>query len=224
MVVAHQDFRFEKKWVFLKKDRFSLLNILKKRGFFFTKSFPNRQVNNIYYDTKDLKSLRDNLDGVSCREKLRARWYGDFINAKNIIVEKKIKKNQMGYKEKKKIKFSTKFNSFDSIKKLNNHILTNYSLMKQNVIPILFNSYERIYTTSKLFPDIRCTLDFNLKSFIYSDTKLPRFINSYPHLVLEIKYPIHKDNLVKKILDEYNLKRISKSSKYVSMYVYNKFI
>ena len=74
-----------------------------------------------------------------------------------------------------------------------------------------------------MFPDIRCTLDFDLKSFIYNPVTLPKFFKTYSYLILEIKYPSNKDNLVKKILCQYKLMRISKSSKYVSMYVNSKF-
>ena len=223
MELSKEELRYEKKWVYLEKNKNFLLNYLKKGGFFFINSFPIRYVNNLYYDTKDLKSLTDNLDGVSFRQKLRVRWYGDFYNAKNLFVERKIKKNQLGKKKIKKIDFSIDFNNFKNIEKLNNYIETNFSLIKDPIKPTLFNRYKRIYTVSKICPDVRCTLDFNLQSFVYNPIIGPKLFKSYPYLILEIKYPSNKDFLVKKVLNYYNLKRISKSSKYVTMYLNEKF-
>jgi len=223
MELTKNELRYEKKWTYLEKDKFFLLSHLKSRGFYFKNSFPIRRVNNLYYDTKNLKSLTDNLDGISSREKFRVRWYGDFNNAKNLFIEKKIKKNQLGFKKRTNINFSVDFQNFNNIKKLNNYVETNFSLFKDPIKPILFNSYKRIYSVSKIFPDVRCTLDFNLKSFVYNSIISPKIFKSYPHLILEIKYPSEKDDLVKKILNDYNLKRISKSSKYVSMLINSRF-
>ena len=102
MELLKEELRYEKKWVYLEKNKNFLLSCLKKGGFFFINSFPIRSVNNLYYDTKDLKSLTDNLDGVSFRQKLRVRWYGDFYNAKNLFVERKIKKKPTWFKKNKK--------------------------------------------------------------------------------------------------------------------------
>jgi len=224
MKSLYEDYRIEKKWIFLKRDKISLLNILQKKGFFFRKCFPNRKINNIYYDTSSLKSLRDNLSGIKSREKLRVRWYGNFFSTNKLCIERKIKNNQIGFKKRDKINFQLNLDDYSSIKKLNHYISSKYFLMNQKVFPILYNSYERIYTSSKIFPDIRCTLDFNLKSFIFNETSLPKNLKLHSHLILEIKYPFKKDDLVKKMINQYNLKRISKSSKYVSMYASHKFV
>ena len=143
MEFNNKEIRFEKKWIFSLNDKFILLNILKKKGFFFKKSFPNRRVNNLYYDTKNFKSLADNLNGISSREKLRARWYGEFSKSKSIFIEKKIKQNQIGYKNKYNLTHEVDFTDLKSINKLNKYIRNTFSLSNQQVVPVLFNNYER---------------------------------------------------------------------------------
>ena len=41
----------------------------------FNKSFDNRNVNSLYYDTPNLDFATDNISGDSKRIKIRARWY-----------------------------------------------------------------------------------------------------------------------------------------------------
>ncbi|MFK7809224.1 MAG: VTC domain-containing protein, partial [Saprospiraceae bacterium] len=66
----------------------------------FTKAYPDRQVNNIYFDTPDLNCYKDNLIGTSQRKKFRVRWYGTTDRlVKNPILEVKIRDNSLGDKE-----------------------------------------------------------------------------------------------------------------------------
>ena len=39
------------------------------------KSYENRVVNSIYFDDVGFSSVRDNLSGITQRNKLRLRWY-----------------------------------------------------------------------------------------------------------------------------------------------------
>ena len=47
MELSKEELRYEKKWVYLEKNKNFLLNYLKKGGFFFINSFPIRYVNNL---------------------------------------------------------------------------------------------------------------------------------------------------------------------------------
>ena len=62
--------------------------------------FPDREVNNIYFDTPALSTYQDNVKGIGERRKFRVRWYGDKRNTstKNNF-EIKIKENELGRKE-----------------------------------------------------------------------------------------------------------------------------
>ncbi len=60
------------------------------------KTFDDRVVNSIYFDTPDFNLARDNLSGISNRKKYRIRWYNQ--DSENIFYEIKSKKNNLGSK------------------------------------------------------------------------------------------------------------------------------
>ena len=51
--------------------------------------FPERVVNSIYFDNKNLNMYSESVEGVLPRKKIRLRFYND--DPKNIILENKIK-------------------------------------------------------------------------------------------------------------------------------------
>ena len=60
------------------------------------KSFRDRIINSIYFDTENLSLAQNNLSGISKRSKYRIRWYND--DFKNLNYEIKFKKNNLGNK------------------------------------------------------------------------------------------------------------------------------
>jgi hypothetical protein len=62
-------------------------------------AYPPRRVNSLYFDTPDLGSFDDNLEGVSPRNKLRWRWYGDTLEHIRPHLELKHKEGMLGYKQ-----------------------------------------------------------------------------------------------------------------------------
>ena len=91
--------RHERKFVFSGNIKLSLFNILTKSNFSFREHYLPRNVNSIYFDTKNLKYIRDNLCGISNRKKVRVRWYGDSERLNNPVLEIKIKSNFESYKK-----------------------------------------------------------------------------------------------------------------------------
>ena len=66
----------------------------------FRKIFPDRKVNNIYFDNIELSAYFDNVNGIADRQKIRVRWYGDDIfKIEQPKLEIKIKSNQLGFKK-----------------------------------------------------------------------------------------------------------------------------
>jgi len=64
------------------------------------KIFPDRQINNIYFDTPGLTAYHENVVGVASRKKFRVRWYGSEKEAiQNPHLEIKIKDNELGFKK-----------------------------------------------------------------------------------------------------------------------------
>jgi len=51
--------------------------VIKMHPASFRKIHPDRQVNNIYFDTIDLTTYKDNVIGIADRKKFRVRWYGE---------------------------------------------------------------------------------------------------------------------------------------------------
>ena len=69
--------RFERKWIYKSGDYLALINSLIRSNFFFSTQYPKRRVNSIYFDNANYSSIRQNLDGVSNKKKIRVRWYGE---------------------------------------------------------------------------------------------------------------------------------------------------
>ena len=83
--------RFERKWILKDGDHLKLINSLLRSNFFFRSQYSKRKVNSIYFDNSKLKSIRENLDGVSNKKKTRLRWYGNHKYLTNpILVGKRI--------------------------------------------------------------------------------------------------------------------------------------
>ena len=61
--------------------------------------FPTRRVQSIYLDTPTGTALAENLAGISHREKIRVRWYGDGTRGVQATVERKVRENMLGWKD-----------------------------------------------------------------------------------------------------------------------------
>jgi hypothetical protein len=64
----------------------------------FSQAYPPRQINSIYLDTFATDHLADHLAGVSDRQKLRFRWYGDQDSIVQGILELKARSGSLGWK------------------------------------------------------------------------------------------------------------------------------
>ena len=60
---------------------------------------PPRRVQSVYFDTLDQSAMHENLSGVSHREKLRFRWYGDSARGVTGRLERKVRENMLGWKD-----------------------------------------------------------------------------------------------------------------------------
>tara|TARA_Y100000992_G_C21215465_1_gene467659 strand:+ start:271 stop:945 length:675 start_codon:yes stop_codon:yes gene_type:complete len=208
--------RFERKWLFQSNNYLALINSLLRSQLLFRSQYPTRNVNSIYFDTHDYISIRQNLDGVSDKKKIRIRWYGNREIINNPIIEIKTKK---GFETKKE---------FTNIKELHNFNLStleNLEIIKEKlnarlnlkkiVYPILTTHYEREYFIS-LNGKIRATIDYNLKSIFLNNLTQIDIIKNFKNIcILELKYPISLDKYVRKNLKDISL-RLSKNSKFVN--------
>ena len=177
----------------------------------FKKIYPDRKVNNIYFDNPELTAYFDNVSGVANRQKLRVRWYGnDIFKIENPKLEIKIKSNLLGYKKSLPVDHF-KLTDLKALSKEISHKSNTYSIFQ----PTLINAYLRSYygTTDRKF---RITIDRNLQYFsLLNAKKFTRFQIEDPSVILELKYDEHLDDDAEFILQNIPF-RFSKSSKYVT--------
>ena len=215
--------RFERKWVYKDQDNLQIINTLLRSNFFFNFQYLSRKVNSIYFDDLNYSSIKENLDGVSDKEKYRIRWYGNKIKLNNAQPEIKKKKGFETTKKIKIIKDLKKLNILkdDALKVIENY--TNNTLnLKKKIIPVLTTHYNREYfiSNNRL---IRATLDYNFESFVLRENRNKDILkNYYNNKILEIKYDISLDNYVRKNLKTISV-RLSKNSKFVNSAIENAF-
>jgi len=207
--------RFERKWIFNSKDYLALINSLIRSNLFFKKHYPKRRVNSIYFDTSNYDSIRQNLDGVSNKKKIRIRWYGEQNKLIKPVLEIKSKKGSETKKENFKIKElnDLKFPDLKNLKIIKDtvNLKTN---SKKAIYPILTTNYDREYFISDN-GKIRATIDYNLKSvYLKNLSQLDIVKNFSLACILELKYSTKLDKYVRKNLKNITL-RLSKNSKFV---------
>ena len=208
--------RFERKWIFKSNNYLVLINSLIRSNLFFKKHHPKRRVNSIYFDTSNYASIRENLDGVSNKKKIRLRWYGNTDRITNPILEIKSKKGLETKKENIKISELDNliFRSLKNLEIIQNKINERIKT-KKTIYPILTTNYDREYYIS--YNDkIRATVDYNLKSrFLKNLTQMDIIKNFTKVCILELKYPIKSDQYVRSNLKHITL-RLSKNSKFIN--------
>jgi SPX domain protein involved in polyphosphate accumulation len=167
------------------------------------KTYDNRKVNSIYFDDVGFSSVRDNLAGISQRNKLRLRWYGEQKHTLPIF-EVKTKNGRLGCKTTYPIQSIE-----NSLMKLNIDKITSKcisGLEEQNIVfdehlvPTLQVNYKREYY--KTHDGIRITIDQNIQ---FSDTQLHTTLDEnnsfpYPFSVMEIKFKPSMKNTVAKLI------------------------
>jgi SPX domain protein involved in polyphosphate accumulation len=168
-----------------------------------SRTYDNRTVNSIYFDDVGFSSVRDNLAGVSQRNKFRLRWYGDQEYSVPIF-EVKTKNGRLGRKTTYPI------NSIkDNLKELNVDNVTSKcakDLLKHNIVfdehlvPTLQVNYEREYYETH--DGIRITIDQNIQ---FSDTQLHSSLNEnnsfpYPFQVMEVKFTPNMKEIVSELI------------------------
>src|SRR5688572_10326896 len=65
----------------------------------FVPLFAPRTVQSVYLDTSAGRALAENLAGLSRRDKVRLRWYGEESELVAGTLERKLRENTLGWKE-----------------------------------------------------------------------------------------------------------------------------
>jgi len=171
--------------------------------------FPDRQINNIYFDTPAFDTYYENASGAGQRRKFRLRWYGtgDWSGS-DCIFEVKQKDLERGKKDRRKIDLR---GSLEEIHKIPG--------IPSSLRAILENSYTRSYfgTANGLF---RITIDRNqrFRGLLFRHLRdIPSPFRAWaedPAIILELKYDPAGDDEIDPILQNLPF-RLQKNSKYV---------
>tara|TARA_B100001964_G_C14087995_1_gene533473 strand:+ start:19 stop:702 length:684 start_codon:yes stop_codon:yes gene_type:complete len=211
--------RYERKWYIKKISKAELNLILSRSNFFFSEQHPPRRVNSIYFDNIKYSSVKDNLDGINVKQKIRVRWYDTEDYIKNAKIEIK-KKN--GFQNTKIIKNIGEIDNLipkknDDLEKIKNAVNKKLNF-NESLKPTAMTNYDREYFISN---DnlIRATIDFNMQNSLLLENKDQNIHKNYFHLILELKYDVDLDDHVRKNMN--NSFRLSKNSKYVNSFFMN---
>ncbi|MBN2047258.1 MAG: polyphosphate polymerase domain-containing protein [Anaerolineaceae bacterium] len=148
---------------------------LSKAGFRI--AYPERRVNNLYFDSDEYAAYQDHQMGVQYRGKLRFRWYGVGPIARNGQMEYKRRNGRVGDKLVMAVP-----GNYDLAKmrwsEIQSSLLANaderFALLLAHALPTLVNHYDREYFVSA-DGDIRVTLDRQIVSFDQRANGLPNF-------------------------------------------------
>ncbi len=193
---------------------------LQSDGARFQTTFPDRRVNNIYFESPDWSNYAENQSGVSNRCKCRIRWNGNSLQPDHARFEVKRRRNSTGDKLVQDIDDSDSLlvNGVGGLyRQLRSRLdPRNRLYLDQCHHPILYNCYQRKYLGSP--SGIRLTIDTDLKFL-----KPEQLVNTTPkmarmrqfHAILEFKYTLEDRSLVEQTLRRFPL-RVTRNSKFVS--------
>lgn len=216
-----ETYRYERKFHVSDTSMQEIEALLRLHPANFSKQYPDRVVNNVYYDSLGFNSFNDNIEGLPDRRKFRIRWYGKTLGyIANPVLEIKDKQNLLGGKQAFSLETFTLDKQLDF--KNINRVIRNSTLPPKlaqtisSMKPILLNSYSRRYYISfdKRF---RVTVD---DSFSYRAIRSRNnsYLGIYPDpyaVVIELKYNLEAAADAEAISTSLNV-RMTKNSKYVN--------
>ena len=219
--VNKEDFRYERKFFISDLTKHEIESLIRLHPAMFVEIFYERFVNNIYFDSVNLKNYSDNVDGNFNRIKIRIRWYGElFGSIEKPVLELKIKNGLLGRKVSYPLCPFILDNDFnaDATSTLINksEIPEILKLNLQSSIPTLLNCYSRKYFQST-DRNYRITIDTNQVFYeigLHNNAFLRR-ISDNINVILELKYDRHQEDN-SNIITNYFPFRVTKSSKYVN--------
>lgn len=127
-----------------------------------------RRVQSIYLDTLDGRALEDNLAGISHREKLRFRWYGESTDIQKGTLERKVRQNLMGWKDLAVIDEPVELAGLDRrafLRYLERGVPAEWRHeLRSGFAPVQWISYKRNYY-STADKRVRITMDRDLRAW-----------------------------------------------------------
>lgn len=216
----NHEFRCERKFLVAELTKHDAELVIKHNPAMFSEIFHERAVNNIYFDSLDMESYDDNIQGVTPRLKMRIRWYGGMTGTiKNPVLELK------GLEGESRSKQSFPLNQFMLNKKFSMQSLMKEVICKSDLPawlietvkhknPSLLNRYKRRYFISA-DKKYRITLDFDMEFYkiLQRDNLFIERVKHSDYVILELKYMKDADPGAAGITNSFPF-RLTKSSKY----------
>lgn len=227
MNLSKETIRQEVKYKVFYKDIHILYSWLYSKSFF-KKTFKNRVVNSLYFDSPSYDFAMSNMSGESNRIKIRARWYNDSqqdffksFTSKDQRFNFEIKRKSNSFSDKltlDSIGFCKQESFEERIKNLKNvvqrQLKDNNYLLHLITRETVFTSYEREYYQDTLMNGVRLTIDKNI-SFTdqIQDHGLTKLSKDY--VIVELKFNPSKIGFVLAITEKFPFKQV-RSSKYLA--------
>lgn len=186
----------------------------------FHTAYPSRWVNSVYLDDHQLSAMAENLSGVSARTKLRFRWYGDIVAEPSGMLELKVKRARLGWKQHQAVERLPMQGAAwrEILAELRETVPDRPRLwLDEYPQPVIINRYLRDYFVSH-DGRIRVTVDREQMVFGQLHSPLPNLrakANLPDALIVEIKADEHDHREVNRVVQGLPL-RASRHSKYVT--------
>jgi hypothetical protein len=187
----------------------------------FKTPYPDRSVNNVYFDTHGYNGYVQNLSGASSRIKVRYRWYGQSCEPAPGTLEVKCKRNYFGWK----LRFQcpdTTIQGRGDWREIRHSIAEQLPpegrmWLDTHPVPVLINRYFRQYFVSA-DNKVRITIDTRQAVWDQRAKATPNYdcaANLPPTLVVEVKFDRQDRELASNIIQGIPI-RVSRHSKYMN--------
>lgn len=210
--------RYERKFVPEGFTQESLMGLVRHHPALFREMFPERTVNNLYFDTQNLRHYTDHVNGAANRVKIRVRWYGDFHGEnEHPTLEFKIRHGAVGRKVSYSLPALDLDGEFDrkQFEKALRVLPAMVCYQMREHVPWVANRYRRRYFCSA-DRKVRLTVDWQIESLDarLADVRLRPMPPLNPRMVVELKYDPADADEAAVIAGEFPF-RLTRFSKYV---------
>jgi len=219
-LIVPEDSRYEIKFVGRASEHRRLQGWLRTNDAGFRTAYPDRIVNNIYFDGYDYDAYGQNLSGASQRTKLRYRWYGKSLTPDSGELELKCKRNHFGWKLRTPIE-EPPYQPGDTWSQVRRRMMRQAGpegrqWLGDHPFPVLINRYLREYYVSA-DEDIRATIDIGMAVYDQRYKPAPnltRRANIAPTMVVEFKFAREDRSRAGNVIQGIPI-RVSRHSKYM---------
>jgi len=220
MTTASTHLRYERKFIPDGLGLAEMLALVRVHPAMFREAYPERPVNNLYFDTPDLRHYHEHIHGAAQRVKVRLRWYGAWGGRlEQPVLEFKTRHGTVSRKETHALPALTLDGNFPrailEAAAAGGGLPEAARFHLRGLEPSLANRYHRRYFHSA-DRAVRLTVDWGLQFFA------PRHLNGarrpLPHdgpaVILELKYGEAHAEDAARITNAFPF-RLTRCSKYV---------